>query len=198
MKPQNIQAEMAKANKRRGRVVDLPGLAEITGYHGSTLRRFIQDGMPVESGEGRNRRFDTAKVIWWLEYRHLTQEEAGVLDARERRTLAQAELLEIELARKRGEVADLAEVEMAITRAFSDCRARLLALPTKWAPQLKGLEEGQLQALLDQGIEEALYELTTVDPAGFCPEAVLPGVEAAAEAADLGVGGQTPEAEPEG
>lgn len=88
-------------------------------------------------------------------------EEAPVNElgaARARHAAAQAELAEIELARKRGELMPARNVEARLADVFLRCRMRLLAVPARLRQQDPSLGADQLR-LVEGLIVEALEEL---------------------------------------
>lgn len=99
----------------------------------------LTDVLPLLLGEGKPTDFDDAKA---------------------RKMAAEAELAEIELATKRGE---LVPVSVAITRVvdeYTAVRSKLLAIPSKMAPLVAAESaEAVCRALLLQIITEALNEL---------------------------------------
>lgn len=62
-------------------------------------------------------------------------------DARARKTQAESEIAEIELAKARGEVVEIADVAQEVGRVFDGLRATLLSVPGKWAPRVLGLPD---------------------------------------------------------
>lgn len=82
-------------------------------------------------------------------------------DWRERGERARAEMLEIELAERRGTLLPLDTVRAALTSAVTTLRSRLEMLPDQVAAQLMGArDEGHARALLAGEIETALAELS--------------------------------------
>jgi hypothetical protein len=79
-------------------------------------------------------------------------------EARARKLAAEAALAEIELARARGEVVPVADVERELGQVLDGLRARVLALPGKYAPRL-GLPIAQAQARLEEIGRELMAEL---------------------------------------
>ena len=165
----NSSAERAKASKRRGRIVTLDELAEITGHQDRVLRRMINEGMPVHEnkgpGAGNGYRFDTAQVIHWFVFRAeekakgpemVTQEEAKT-----RKLLAQAEMEEIKVARTKGELLPKNETRQLMADVVLKSRARLLVLPNKMAPMVVGIGDvAEIETRLNGQVREALDELS--------------------------------------
>ncbi len=80
--------------------------------------------------------------------------------AKARKMAADAELAELELARRRGELCAVADFEAALETAFSRVRTRLLNLPAKSSPHLVGLRSiTEAQGALEPFVEEVVAEL---------------------------------------
>lgn len=79
-------------------------------------------------------------------------------EARARQQAATAELAEIELAEKRGELMPAKDVEMRMADVFLRCRTRLLAVPARVREQDPTLSGQQLE-LIERLINEAIEEL---------------------------------------
>jgi len=85
----------------------------------------------------------------------------GFTDWRERAEKARAEMLEIELAERRGTLLTLDTVRAALTSAITTLRSRLEMLPDQVASQWAAArDEGQARAILASEIETALAELS--------------------------------------
>ena len=119
---------------------------------------------------------------------------ADLEDAKARKLTAEAELAEIELAKARAEVVVIAEVAKLVGEDYAAVRAKLLAIPSKLAPQM-AIEptEAGCRALLQRAINEALDELVRAvgggDESG-AGEGEGGEPEAAAGADRIGMGGQ--------
>ena len=87
----------------------------------------------------------------------------GLTAARTRLVTAQAELVEAELAEKRGELHRASAVVKVWTDNVMNAKTRLLAIPTKIAPELIGQDVQTVQAKLKAAIYEALTELAGYD-----------------------------------
>lgn len=80
-------------------------------------------------------------------------------------------LSEIKLARIEGTMHDAADIERVMTDMLTNCRSRLLSIPTKAAPILVGIEDiGNIEGILRQNIYEALNELANYEPGMFYGE----------------------------
>lgn len=80
-----------------------------------------------------------------------------------RKEWALAGLRENELARKNGEVVDVAYVERCQTQVNANIKQRLLGLPAKLTPQLVGVSSlAKVKAILEREIHETLEELREI------------------------------------
>lgn len=75
-----------------------------------------------------------------------------------RREVAQAELAELELQERRGQLVDAEEARAAVIAAFSLVKTRLLAVPSRVGQRLTHLAD-EVVPVVDELIREALQEL---------------------------------------
>jgi terminase small subunit / prophage DNA-packing protein len=198
-------ANEAIADKRRGRVVDVAELSRYTGYSVSAIETEIKRGAPLQrrGGPGREHKLDTAQFITWLIrkerermigiFQQLRAESLGEGSEfggsepesgnyKQRRFAAQAELSEIELAEKRGELVPIEKVMTIFTNLVGIARAQLLVIPTKASPQLAAMKDPKaVYIFLKDVIYDALNELADIDPADLIAQDGSVQVEAAAE-----------------
>lgn len=79
---------------------------------------------------------------------------------RARREFHNANIAELEEAEKRGSLLPRDEMVAAYQGLVANCRAKLLSVPAKLAPQLLGVETmAEVEAILAESIREALAEL---------------------------------------
>lgn len=155
---------MAKTIK--GRTVNRTGLAEVFGVALPTVDMWRKDGCPVVSigGRGKEWEFDTAEVATWLRERDVraaTGDRATDKDELQRRRLvAETEKAELELAKAKGEVAPLNQVERAVARAFAEVRAGMRNLPQRTVSMLIGeTDERRFKTVMMAEIDEVLKSL---------------------------------------
>ena len=127
-------------------------------------------GLPVieRGGRGRPWKFYAPDLVQWKIRQVAPPAEVRPerdLEAFEaRRRSVQAELAELELARRRGEVASLADIERMMVSDFAAVRARILAAKHKLAPILAPIREpNRIEAILGKELCEALDELARTD-----------------------------------
>jgi phage terminase Nu1 subunit (DNA packaging protein) len=109
-----------------------------------TVDRWVKEGMPVEQRGQRGVQavYDLADVIRWRIDRAAKDAAADApddLSAIEKRT-AQAKMLtaELELAKKKGEVAPVRDFERAQAKVFAQIRANVMNVPQRCVIQLLG------------------------------------------------------------
>jgi hypothetical protein len=96
-----------------------------------------------------------------------TEEEGDfnpLAEARARHEMAKAELAEIELAERRGDLVVAKEVESRLAGVFANCKRKLLGVPPRARQQDPTLTEAQL-GLVDSLIRETLEDLASGDVA---------------------------------
>jgi phage terminase Nu1 subunit (DNA packaging protein) len=141
--------------------VTLDRAAAICGVTEKTIRSWINDGLQVmqQGKRGRSSQktiVDLAAVLrWYL--------EQDALDAAKTRLAsAQADKHEMENALRRGELADVKDVQREWSDMVLACRSKLLTLPTKLAPQVTNVADAAIiAARLRAEIGAALLELAT-------------------------------------
>lgn len=158
---------MAKVIK--GRTVNRTGLAEVFGVAMPTVDMWRKDGCPVVTmgGRGKEWEFDTAAVANWLRERDVlaaTGDKVTDKDELQRRKLAaETEKAELELAKVKGEVAPLDQVERAVSKAFAEVRAGIRNLPQRTVSMLIGeTDERRFKSVLMGEIDEVLKSLIAV------------------------------------
>lgn len=72
-----------------------------------------------------------------------------------------ADLAELELKRRRGELIELEEVKKDWVRMINSCKAKMLSIPANVSPQLPGCENiRDMERVLKKHINQALEELS--------------------------------------
>ena len=143
-------------------------LARMLGVSLPTIGQWVGKGCPFVSkgSPGKPWVFNSADVLSWREDQVVMQamgdtSSLDIEEARRRKLAAEAALVELDLAKRRGEVIEIEEVAGVVGDDYANVRAKLLALPSKLAPQLIGIEDpAECKALIERGVSEALEELT--------------------------------------
>lgn len=120
--------------------------------------RLVEDGVIPKVGDGRYLLGEIMEAYWKDKYN-----TAGLEAAQTRLTTAKAELAELELAEERGEVHRAAAVMKVWSENVINAKTKLLGIPTKLAPELRGKTLPEIQAKLKEGISEVLHELSEYD-----------------------------------
>lgn len=91
---------------------------------------------------------------------------------RTRKIAAEASLAEIELAKARGEVADLDLVRAEVLACFSACRSRLLSIGSTLAGRMDlATDMASRKELIDDAVIEALNEISSGEILALAPRA---------------------------
>ncbi len=85
---------------------------------------------------------------------------SAFVKTRVRLSAAKAELVEMQLAERRGELVQVREVEARMVSLFSACKSQLLAIPSRLRQEDPDLTPGQV-GLVEKLVREALVELGT-------------------------------------
>jgi len=156
--------------------LDTDDVAALLGVSDRMVRIYLTEkGMPCK-GDGRGRRFVWADVLeWYVAYRlemagndgRQAARQAGEEDleqATTRKTIAEADLKELELASKRGEVVAVADIEAAIAKVSKNIQQKLLAVPAKLTSRLVGTtDRNRINAVLDVEMRNLCSELSTIN-----------------------------------
>jgi len=161
--------------------VDVARVAKFLNLDERRVQQLVQEGMPKEKrGE-----YDlTACAKWYIRYlqnalekKGLAAKEKGPSEHEERIRLmrADADLKEIELARERGQLVAIPDVEKEMAEMALSVKARVLAVAPRLAPELIG-EESRLmiQARIEKSLREALLQLEKWEPKKVEEEAPAP------------------------
>jgi phage terminase Nu1 subunit (DNA packaging protein) len=158
-------------------VVDVAGLLGVTDRG---VRKWIKEkGLPASS-DARGFTLDwPATLQWYVAYRIAenlgtggtqapgtggTEPAENYDQALARRTRAEADLKELQLARERGEVAAIADVERVMSGANKSIQTLILALPSSLTPQLIGMDDrNKIYAVVDRAVRSTLGNLASID-----------------------------------
>lgn len=125
-----------------------------------TFAQLVSEGIPRE-GDGQQARFPWPEVWrWYLQRERAKAREAvkpadtTLVEAERRELVAKAELRELELAERKGELVPLADFDRAVAATFARVRSKLLNLPNAVAMRVTGetlaARTAQAQALVDE------------------------------------------------
>jgi phage terminase Nu1 subunit (DNA packaging protein) len=147
--------------------VDVTKVASALNLDERRVQQLVKEGLPRE-GRGQ---YDPVKcMLWYIRYLQQALEkkavptlEGGFVGEREERVRllrADADLREMELAKERGLLVALQDVEATITDLVLTTKARIMAIPPRVAPDLVGESSRvMIQAKLEKACKEALAYL---------------------------------------
>jgi phage terminase Nu1 subunit (DNA packaging protein) len=179
------KANGSAAGESSGRIVSALALGKLLGMNRNTAAGLPAQGCPTvepaDAASGRSWRFDVAEVVAWLERRAAERaaaplrERIAALEAalgddarapvaegvsRARKRQLEAELLALQLARARGEVIPVTDVDMVLIALMTLTKTKILNAPHRLAPELaaEGTVAGCFK-LLDDALRDALHEI---------------------------------------
>lgn len=155
-------------------LVNKTHLAEILGKSQQTLTTWQKNGMPIfaEGSNGQANQYKTEDVIQWLinrEIGKLTVDDDGRVHdyeaERARLTHHQANKTELESKVLKGQLIHAETVEQVQGDMVSSFRSKILAIPTKAAHSMIGLDDlNEAKDILKEYLYEALSELADYEP----------------------------------
>lgn len=151
-----------------GLIVNRNELSEIHGVSLPTISAWVRRGCPAQQkgARGKEWKFDTADVARWREDQAVqnaigSAEGVDMDEAKRRKTIAEAQMAELDLARARSEVIAIGDVAQIVTDEYASVRARLLEMPGRLAQPLSIEDDpAQIERELRAAVTEALEELT--------------------------------------
>lgn len=137
-------------------------LAASLGLKPRQIDNLVVEGMPRRK-VGRSWIYgpDAEAWYWRRKVEAVGSAKKGQLDAaRMRRELAQAELAELEVAQRRGDLVPLVDAKREVGRLAELVRARLVAAPGRFAHRWQASRSHQdAQQVLDEVMREILVDL---------------------------------------
>ena len=136
-------------------------LSEILGISTRRIQQLVEDGiLPAPDKQGA---YDIPACVQSFYYNEFTNSEDEELDGRyerARKAKAEADRIEYDLKIKQGLYLQADLVQNEIEKSIGNCRAKLLALPRKFTPQISVAQNpNEIEEILTNGITEALNEL---------------------------------------
>ena len=168
---------MAKRKEKpeKPRIVGIKQIAEKLNLTPSRIQQLVQEGLPKKL---RGKYDVDACTAFYIRYLQALVEKkviidsagealAGERESRLRLLRADAELREIELARERGQLVSIIDVEKEMIDMILTTKARVLAIAARVAPELT-TETSRLmiQAKIDRECREALMHLSKKEAGG--------------------------------
>lgn len=158
-------------------VVNLQTACAIIGKSANTLKGWFRRGCPVvqEGTQNKEWQISIPAVFDWRAEQAATDAIGDTVsldleEAKRRKLAAEAALAELELAKEQNKVVEIDQVARVVGEEYANCRARLLAIPSKLAPLLDATPGiNAKRDLIEQAITEALDELTADGAADLGP-----------------------------
>lgn len=138
--------------------ISAPEAAALLRISERTFNRYVESGIIPKNDYGEYLLGEVINAYWTSQF-----DTEGLKAAQTRLTTAQAEIKELELAEKRGELHRASAIAKVYTDDVIRCKTRLLAIPTKTAPELVGQDLPTIANKLKSAIYEALRELADYD-----------------------------------
>jgi excisionase family DNA binding protein len=167
-------------NAKNFTAMSVVDVAELLGVTDRGVRKWIKEkGLPARADQ-RGFTLDWPTTLkWYVDYKiaenpgtaGTPQPKTGAEQPPEnyeqalaRKTRAEADLKELQLARERSQVAAISDVERVLANANKSIQTLILAIPSALAPQLIGLTDyGRIRAVLDRGVKATLGNLASID-----------------------------------
>ena len=143
-------------------LVSKKAAAEFFGVSVQALDGWFTAGCPVaqRDGQGRITKVDLAEMARWRIDRAATDNGNELDRERTRLTKAQADKTELELAELRAELVRAPLIEQHWQAMVAAMRAKVVAIPSKVAPQVAGPDDlNRVQELMQAVVFEALAEI---------------------------------------
>ncbi len=152
-------------------------MASICGVTAQTVLAWERKGCPVheKGARGKATLYQTAPVIAWLRAQSVSEaigttgpaEDLDYNQARKRKMIAEAQLAELEVAKKAGDLISLSLAIGVVQNLLTNLKVKLLAIGPRVAPRLEALKTiAERRAAIDEAIREALRVISK-DPSDF-------------------------------
>lgn len=144
-------------------------LGQIVGKTPQWIRQLTRDGVLKQVSRGKYRLDQSVQA--YIEYAAGGREDDGkprYIDHKTEHERIKTERAAMELAVLRGELHHAEDVEAVMSDMLAAFRQKILAIPTKLAPELAGIEEiNVVKGHLTRAMHEALSELADYNPTAF-------------------------------
>lgn len=172
-----LDTKNVKINDIEHVVVTSTMLSKLFGLTTARIRQLENEGVLKKASRGKYPLQENVKK--YVDYLKITSEinngknenEKIKIDYDEEHALlekAKREKAELELAQMQGTMFDAADIEREMTKMLAAFRAKILAIPSKLAPQLIARSEiSIIESILETEVYNALSELSEYDPELF-------------------------------
>lgn len=136
-------------------------LAEILSITPRRVQQLVESGiLPQPKKQGMYDIPACVQNYYYNLFRGSEDEELDGTHERARKAKAEADRIEFDLKVKQGQYLQADLVQNEIEKSIGNCRAKLLALPRKFTPQISVAQNpNEIEDILTNGITEALNEL---------------------------------------
>lgn len=129
------------------------------------VQQLSKDGVIPRAERGRYELAPSVQgYIRFLQDRTINADGGPAIDfsaEKARKLRAEADIAEIEAAKRRGDVADLAAVKRACEQVFAEVRANMRNIPSRVTPQIIGdSDETRIKEIILSEIDQALTALS--------------------------------------
>jgi len=150
------------------KIVNRSQLASILNRNVSTIDNWVRRGMPYtrKGAKGSQWFFNLTDVISWrerviIEEEYAKHQDVEYEEARRRKMVAEALLLELDLDLRRRNLIPAKDIHEAIAIRYTSIKQRLRAIPARISSAIVGIEdELECRHLLLEEIDSALLELS--------------------------------------
>lgn len=140
-------------------------LARLLGITDRRVRQLADEEILTREPEGD---YLLPEVIAeYYAYKYKTDESVDLMKEKALHEKAKRELAEIQLAQKRREMHDAADVEAVLTEILVNFRNQIRGIPSKMAPLLFGKSKPEIEELLSMEVEGRLEEIRDYTPTMF-------------------------------
>lgn len=155
-----IQSEMLFSAKQ---------LSELLNITDRRIQQLTKEGVIVKAARGKYKVMESvAGFIRYLQDKNGDNDELDYNTEHALLERAKRQKAELQLAVMKGEVHRSKDVELVMNDMVASFRARILAIPTKLAPQLESIRElTKIRDVMTREMIEALTELSEYDPQVF-------------------------------
>lgn len=154
---------------KKGRICGVNEIAETFGVSATTVDTWLRNGAPYvkQGSKGKSWGINTAEISKWLRARELElnglTSESGE-ELKKRKLAAETGKAELELAKIKGEVVPLKQLERALSNVFAELKTNIRNIPARCATTLVGEQsETRIKEIMLRELDIALESLSEID-----------------------------------
>lgn len=136
-------------------------LSLISGVGERTIKMRLKNLQPVEGPTESVTYYDTKQALYIIFQLHdVNKNKLDLSDQRAKLAKAQTERQHMEIAKMKKEVVPLVDVTRVVEKEYSYVRAKILAIPSKLAQKLSGMDDpGEINDALEKEISSTLTDM---------------------------------------